>query len=170
MVAMARHSSSVTAQRLALSRPTYSLRNCRELCSPSGLGGTLADGGKSLVERALTISLKVQGNVREACRFQPISDGGCHFGREGARHFFGRYFHAREPIVEPHAELAESKGAERCFAALDQSKTLRRHFRAVGQARSEARGGGAAPGRQTRTAPEKARLAPCNSALHNSTP
>src|SRR5258708_16528940 len=141
MVAMARHSSSVTAQRLALSRPTYSLRNCRELCSPSGLGGTPADGVQSLVERALAISLKVQGNVREACRFQPISNGGCHFGREGARHFFGGYFHAREPVVKAHAELAESERAERCFAALDQSKTLRRHLRAVGQTRSEASGG-----------------------------
>src|SRR5258708_22750132 len=134
MVAMARHSSSVTAQRLALSRPTYSLRNCRELCSPSGLGGTLADGRKSLVESALAISLKIQGNVREACRFQPISNRGCHFRREGARHCFWGYFHAREPIVEPHAELAESKRAERYFAALNQSKTLGCHFRAVGQA------------------------------------
>src|SRR5258708_13591694 len=130
MVAMARHSSSVTAQRLALSRPTYSLRNCRELCSPSGLGGTLADGRKSLVERALAISLKVQGNVREACRFQPISDGGCHFGRYGARHFFGTYFHAREPIVDPHAELADSQVKERCFTALAQTNTLRLLFRA----------------------------------------
>src|SRR6266704_625932 len=80
---------------------------------------------------------------------------GDHLWGKGARHFVGGYFHARKLVVEPHAELAESKRAQRRFTALDESKTLRCHFRAVRQSRSEASGGRPVPGWQTGTARKK---------------
>src|SRR5207245_6780506 len=107
---------------------------------------------------SLAISFEVQGDVSESRGLQAAGDGGCHFGREGARHFFGRDFHACQFVVEAHAELAESKIAQGCFAALDEVETLRGHFRAVRQTRSETSGSGAVPRWQTGAAREKANL------------
>src|SRR5204862_874936 len=132
------------------------LRKARELCSPSSFGRTRADLRKSLVQGALAISLEVQGNVSEARGFQTIGDGGGHFRREGAGHFVGRDFHAPKFVVESHAELAESKRAQRRFATLDEAKPLGRDFRAIRQARSETSGGGPVPRGQTCAAREKA--------------
>ena len=58
--------------------------------------------------------------------------------------------------MEAHAELAESERAQGCFAALDESKTLRCNFRAVRQARGETGGGGAVPGGQACTTRKQA--------------
>src|SRR2546421_6239282 len=130
----------------------------RELCSPCSPGSTRANGRKSLVERALAISFEVQGNVSESRGLQAAGDGCCHFGREGARHFFGRDFHACQLVVEAHAELAKSKIPQGCFAALDEVETLGGHFRAVRQTRSETSRSGAVPRWQTGAAREKANL------------
>jgi hypothetical protein len=60
--------------------------------------------------------------------------------------------------MEAHAELAESQRAKLGFAALDKTKTLGGHLRAVRQTRRKASGGWAVPSGQAGTSREKANL------------
>src|SRR6266481_1669179 len=97
---------------------------------------------KRFVQRALAIAFQVQGNIGEARSFESLRDTCGHFRGKGARHFFLSDFDARELVVQAHAELAEAEVAQRRFAALDQAEALGGDFRAIGDARSEARGSG----------------------------
>src|SRR5579863_7932001 len=100
---------------------------------------------EALIERALPVTIEVEGDISETGRFQALGNSRGHFGRHRAGKFVERDFDARQIVVEAHAELTKAEFAEGGFTLFDHRKTLRSDFRSIGQARGKAGGCGTIP-------------------------
>ena len=80
----------------------------------------------------MTVTFEVERYVRKAGLFEGRGHVCGHLGRQGAMHFIRSQFDSSEPVVQPHAELAESQGAESRFAFFNECQAFGRNFYAVG--------------------------------------
>ena len=95
---------------------------------------------ENFVERTLTIAFQIERDVLESKRLKDSGEPLRHFDRQGARQFVGSDLDPHHFAVKADTELPETKRLDLFFTGFDGMDVLNRHWRAIRNARTEARG------------------------------
>jgi hypothetical protein len=102
-------------------------------------------GGQQLIHRAGAEAFQVESDELESQCFKEGGEFAGHFGGQGAGKFVASNFNADDFAMMAYAELAEAKGAQRFFAALDDAQRLGGDLASIFEARGKTGRGGLVP-------------------------